>query len=140
MACTVRRAKDFLFQIELVGEAPNCHPLPMSPNHREPELATGSWVIVSVALWSGPDRACIQVALNAVRNLVGSIELGLRMFNDFSEFDTWYPELTNRTTSPVWVFIKEGILMGHHSGLLNETQLQAMIESHLAPVLSNRDS
>gem|GEM_PF-3428844 len=131
MTYGIRQTTDHHFQIEMEGEAPNCHTLSMSPLYRELEINSGIWVAAAFALWSGPDCTCIPTILNVAREFVGSVEFGVRMFVDFNEFDLWCPELVDQASTPVWLFYREGMLVHQYGGLLNENSLQKKISEHL---------
>jgi hypothetical protein len=131
MTYVIQKTQESRFDIKLESEAPNCHALATAPDHREPELDSGVWVVASYALWSGPDLECLKVTLNVARHFIGFAEFGLRLFEDFSEFDTWCPELVHLPVCPVWLFFRDSTLMRQHRGLLSESQLYEMANEHI---------
>jgi hypothetical protein len=74
-------------------------PLLIAPEKIEDFLLTGKWLIISMSVWSGPDRAAGGLAILQARKFRGEIKLGLRPYDYFEEHESWIPDF-KRTLHP----------------------------------------
>ncbi len=110
------------------------HPLAVLPAHPaalETELFSGRWVVLSSAVWSGPDRLAVEVAARLGARLQGQVLMAVRLFSDDCEHQTWCRGIdVDRDIhgmSPIWLFMKEGIVdrfyFGPHLGKEGEERM-----------------
>jgi hypothetical protein len=111
----------------LEDEAPYSQALAAAPPAREPELDQGVWLIMAFAVWSAPDIAAIQTALDAAKHFDGRMKLGVRPFDGFEEFETWVSG-TAPTNSTYWVLSRDGQKCWEHQGLHTVEELIEEIE------------
>lgn len=90
----------------------------MAPDELEPELQSGSWLILAFALWSAPDLRAICTAATVSRKQVAQV--AVRPFDDFTEFATWCPDAPIDTRSPVWLLLRGGRVVRTAVGPLDE--------------------
>ena len=69
--------------------------------------------------------------MNATQEFVGRADFGVRLFIDYPEFETWCPECDGQSRSPVWLFLRDGVVIWQHGGLSNEAQFEEMVSDHL---------
>jgi hypothetical protein len=117
------------FSIALTDEPPYCHALPMAPAAMEPELGQGLWLVLVLAVWSMPDRQSPRVALEVIKALGGTVQLGLRPMNAPEETAVWCPEATASGT-PQWLLLRDGRLVAERTGLLDAAALGALLAQH----------
>ena len=67
------------------------HALKMAPELIEPELRVGLWLVMAVAVWNGPAIRNIEAAIASTKDHAGTFQLGVRPFDDYEEFDKWWP-------------------------------------------------
>jgi hypothetical protein len=112
------------------------HALEMAPPSREAELDVGSWLIVAFAIWSGPARASVQIALDFAKASGGSFQLGVRPFDDHEELLTWWPSDSRRACmasivkdnlEPVWLLLREGNTSYQGTGAKSAEQLKRLM-------------
>jgi hypothetical protein len=137
--------------VEVADAPPFVRGLAASPAEREAFLDTGNWLVLSVAVWSGPDLSAIEPATAVVSEFDGGISLGIRPFDEFEELSSWLtrvgvaersprvgagqplvpapaPWPTLRAfQSPVWVLFREGQVVDCASGLLSESMLRLFL-------------
>ncbi len=92
-----------------------------------PELPTqlrrGTWLIACVAVWSGTDRAAIQVAADLVHDVPG-LQVAVVPFDDVGELRRWAPSLQARYQTPVWLVFRNGELVTERSGAMASEELK----------------
>ena len=114
------------YRIRFLNPPEYCHALGMAPEEIEPNLIKGNWIILLVAVWSGPDRAAVDFALKSMDEMKDkNINLGVRPFNMHSEISKWCAEAKEKWRSPVWLWLKDGKLVDEKSGLLTENSFFA---------------
>jgi hypothetical protein len=101
--------------VDLGEDVDDVTALAMAPAEMETVLRSGRWVVLGFAVWSGPDRAAIDVAIGAAGQL-STARVAVRPFDDFAEFAAWCPGTPETTRSPVWLVLLDGVLIGARSG------------------------
>lgn len=99
----------------------------------ESALKTGDWLVLAFAVWSQPDRNAIRTALDTVKDFEGKINLGIRPLEDPTKH-RWCPELQWNGTSPVWLLLKEGELIGQVDGEHPKEELVDIINRHFPDI------
>jgi len=141
------------FRLWLDGEPDYVQALPMAPAKLEPELTRGDWLVLVFAVWSMKDIKAIQTAIEFAKKRNGEFKLGIRPFDRHEELKSWAPmshlphhesttlaergpatspELfisSDRSRSPLWLFLKDGVLIGEAAGPLSQDALAASIRS-----------
>ena len=137
--------------VEVAGAPQFVRGLVAAPSEREGFLSTGNWLVLSVAVWSGPDLSAIEAAIAAVSEFNGGVSLGIRPFDEFEELSSWLPRVgivepsphatdeqplvprpALRPTlrpfqSPVWVLLRQGEVVDCASGLLSDSTLRLFL-------------
>jgi hypothetical protein len=113
--------------IDLGNDADTAAPLEMAPDKLEPELTAGKWLILAFAVWSGPDHAAIRSAVEVGRE--ERIRVGIRPFDEFSEFAAWCPDVHTGTRSPVWLLLQDGQVVRSAAGLLSKERVSSLLRS-----------
>lgn len=126
------------FEVAFHGEPPYCRALPMVPSSREPELNCGNWFVLAFAIWSGPDIMSIDTALAAVKRFSGSIQLGVRPFDQYTEIKSWCPEARTSYQSPIWLLFQEGQVVAEFHGPLSKDRLIEIIQSQFVQLKSTK--
>ena len=111
------------------------HPLAVLPAHPaalETELFSGKWVVLSSAVWSQPDLLAVEVAARLCTRLQGRVLMGVRLFSDDREHQTWCHGVDfNSMCYPIWLFMKDGIVdrfyVGPHLGKEGEERMYRRI-------------
>src|SRR5438094_606486 len=76
----------------IVSEEPGfVHALPVAPASLEPELNSGTWLIVAFSIWSIHDRHSVLGAINCAKRFGGRFQLGIRPYDSFEENARWWP-------------------------------------------------
>jgi uncharacterized protein (TIGR02996 family) len=91
--------------------------LRQSPRAIEPFLLRGRWLILCWAVWSEPDRRTAHLLGILHRNRRLPIQVGIRPFDEFDEFETWCNPQTLSGTSPIWLVFEDGSLTHEEVGL-----------------------
>jgi hypothetical protein len=128
MSYAIGRGPNGDFQVILTGEPPICEPLPQAPGVIEPDLKHCAWLVLLVAVWSGPDRDAIRTALRVGKEVGDTIRVGLRPFDSHDEIRAWYPEVREQYRSPVWLTLKEGALLEERFGTLPQKEVREMVD------------
>jgi hypothetical protein len=128
---TVERI-DEAWRLNLHGQPDYCRALPMAPAEVEPELKEGLWLVLVSAIWSGPDRMAIGLALSTVSELGGRARLGIRLFDDEAETRAWFPELPRDAASPVWLLLRDGRLLELRFGSQTASDLRGLLEGAIS--------
>jgi hypothetical protein len=109
-------------------EAPSfVHALSMAPEHLEPQLKHGKWLVLVYATWSILDVQSIPTAIECISKLDRDIQLGIRPFVSYDEMYSWYPEYDGCAESPYWMFLSDGVLLQMTTGPLDVGQLTKFI-------------
>lgn len=96
---------------------------------REPELARGRWLVLAFPAWSVPGIAAIGTALDTARRFGGSLQVGIRPFDDPEEHRAWLHGLDYTDSDPVWVVLTDGTPCLTLHGHLTEEELVASIDA-----------
>lgn len=118
-----------LYELLLENEPVYCKTLVMSPLKKEPGLEQDLWLILMFAIWSIPDRACIDLALSVIKEFNGKVLLGIRPFDNHTELNTWCPEVQEKYGSPIWLVLNNGKLLKERVGLCNKEGLRELVQS-----------
>src|SRR5579859_4345320 len=110
-------------RVWLDHEPSYARPLDAAVSSREPELAHGRWLVLAFPAWSIPGVATIATALDVGRRYGGSLQVGIRPFDDPEEHTGWQPGLEPAGGDPVWVFLDDGALRLTLHGHLTEDEL-----------------
>lgn len=95
--------------------------LDQAPKALEPFLRTGRWLVLSPAMWSGPDRETEQAWFNHFREQPnfttrdGGLRLATRPFDEPDEFAAWC-SVPNPMHGPHWIELEDGRLVSHRRG------------------------
>ena len=116
-----------VFSVEFESEPDYCSALNMKPESIEEKLKRERWLILLFGVWSSPDRAAIDLALEFAKKYEGRFNLGVRPFNDFSENSNWCPELSGEYGSPIWLYYENGILKRKWIGAYDFVELEAKL-------------
>lgn len=145
--------KNGQFFVRMDAEPDFIHGLTMAPAEREEILNEGDWIVLSFAVWNSHDRPAIDTAIEVVKSMNGRVRLGIRPFEIADEFSSWCPyqppnaelviqekedaEQVNIAitaasgTSPIWLFIRDGVIVQSHLGHLAVEQLKALSDESL---------
>lgn len=132
MTCALIEEAGGRYRLELHGEPSYCRALAMAPPELEAELSQGVWLVLAVAVWSGPDRAAVNVALAAAKQRAGEVQLGVRPFDDHQELETWFPG-EHGEGSPLWVILRGGQAREVKVGVRPLEDVVASLRRALAP-------
>jgi hypothetical protein len=108
----------------LSGEPAYCHALAANVTASEPEICAGQWLLMAFAVWSAPDVAAVQVALDLARSLGGKLNLGLRPYDDLDELRGWIPGLTLEGNGPFWILLRDGAVCEYRTGIFTVDELR----------------
>lgn len=117
------------YKLTLIGDHPQVHVVEMKPVGLEPLLRQNCWLVLLVAVWSGPDRKALELILDPTVAWPTWINIAVRLFDEEGEASTWCPTITTVTSSPIWVFMKGGRPLGHLVGIRTAKQLCRWLES-----------
>jgi hypothetical protein len=109
------------YDVLLKGEPEYCKALPATPSQLPRELSRGLWLVLLFAVWSGPDRSAVPVALSAVKQFDGKVQLGLRPFDRHEEITTRWPKVKEPFGSPIWLILRDGELLEEHVGAFSRS-------------------
>ena len=129
MSYRVTRDQEGRPHVRLDGEPRYCRPLAAAVASREPELARGRWLVLAFPAWSAPGVAAIGTALDAARHFDGSVQLGIRPFDDPGEHAAWLLGPGDVGSDPIWVLLQDGSTHLTRRGHLSQEALVASIEA-----------
>ena len=112
-------------ELILSGEPAYCHALPAKGTALPPGTKAGRWLLMAFAVWSVPDVAAVQVALDLARSLGGRLNLGLRPYDDPDELRGWCPGVTLEGNGPFWILLRDGRVAGWCTGMRSADELRA---------------
>lgn len=130
---------DGRYEVSFDDGPANLYALQMAPSRLEPELERGTWLIMSFAVWSSPDRAAIAVAARVAALSCGRLSVGVRPFDDHNELRSWCPGTKATAGSPVWSVLREGALIFEHAGLASAEWLLAVSETERPQVAAGAE-
>lgn len=85
------RARKGAWEVVLTDEPPFVHALAMAPSSLEPELNSGTWLVVAFPVWSHSAIVSVHAAMDCAKEYQGAFQLGIRPFDAFQEFQRWWP-------------------------------------------------
>lgn len=98
--------------------------LQMAPSASEPELSRGTWLVLVFAVWSGPDIGQIRVLLDIAEHSQSPLLYAARPFDDRTELVRWCPDARETWSSPVWLVLANGRLLGQIEGVRRSDELR----------------
>lgn len=119
------------FELTLEDAPPYVHALEMAPRAKEPKLDSGTWMVLTYAIFSVPDQKCIGVAVRGTGRYGGCVQLGLRPYLDYDEIKNWYPHYDGRPVHPLWLILKDGKVQREQEGPLSEDDVVKFIGGSL---------
>ncbi len=143
------------WEVVLLDEPSYIHALKMAPEVMEPELGSGTWLVVTFPVWSGPARHSVQAAVACAKQYAGRFNLGIRPFDSHDEISRWWPTTdlpaesktsvtevndgqrrevhiaTDTSTDPAWLVLKDGQVVYRGTGARSAEQLTEMMQSVL---------
>jgi hypothetical protein len=150
------------FAIDFVDEPEFVHGFRMAPEHIEPELMAGNWLLLTFAIWSSLERPAIDTAVRVAKQFGGQFKLGVRPIEVADELAGWLPmdhsaslyEITHEVSSegkltvnitgggraPFWHWLGNGSIVAQHSGLLDSAGLMSFVEVCLSATERSRHS
>jgi hypothetical protein len=141
------------FELRFAGEAAHVHALEMAPSSLEPKLTQGRWLLLVFAVWSAPDRCCIDTAIDVITRLDGDVELGVRPYDDVEELKTWCPALSfgkddpvaittepgetgfdvmirnDDLRTPIWLVLVNGRFVHYKAGVLSTSEVETLLQA-----------
>jgi hypothetical protein len=123
------RKADGEIALVLTGEPNYIVALTMAPDELEPELRYGSWILLAFAIWSGPDRIAVGDAISLAKALAGGVRLGIRPFDDHAEFSRWCPQVNEKHASPIWLVLRDGLLIRERVGVIGSEQFEDLVRA-----------
>jgi hypothetical protein len=128
MSYRVTRDAGGLPVIALTGEPPYCHAFHADrPAHR-PDLETDRLLLMAFAVWSAPDVAAVQVALDVARHFDGALGLVLRPYDDPEELRPWLDGEVEAGRGPHWILREHGAVTMRRDGPLSVGELVDLID------------
>ena len=127
------------WELRFDSEPDYCYPLPIADAAERAKVSQGTWLVLFSAVWSGPDQEAITTALRVVKKFGGQVKLGVRPFDETTEFRQWFPEIRETYGSPVWVVVKDGCLVEQFVGLVAAAVLEEALRRSL-PSAVGRDA
>lgn len=139
------------WEVVLLDEPSYIHALKMAPETMEPELGTGTWLVVAFPVWSGPVRHSVLAAVTCAKQYGGKFHLGVRPFESHEEMSRWWPVdevpvegemslavqddphrrevhiTTDTSTDPAWLVLKDGQVVHQGAGPRSAEQLGEMM-------------
>jgi hypothetical protein len=106
----------------------NVRPLPMKPKQREPILNRSVWVVMACATWSQNDLADMPEAIRAAKLLNPRASFGIRLFDDYEEIKSWFPEYPNSFGSPLWVILRDGKVVEWREGCMKRDEIVDFVQ------------
>ncbi|MCI0459556.1 MAG: hypothetical protein L0Z62_21620 [Gemmataceae bacterium] len=156
MSFQLQPLDDEKWQLVFTDEPEYVHPLHMAPESRERELDSGTWLIVTFPVWSGPVRHSVVAAVACARDFGGTFQLGVRPFDHHEEIYKWWPSSkapsqaevrievreessrrevhisTDPAASPFWLVLRDGQVLYQGAGPRSSAQLRELMQGVLA--------
>lgn len=107
----------------LNDEPEYCHALAANATAPEPDIGAGQWLLMAFAVWSAPDVAAVNVALELARRLRGKLNLCLRPYDDLNELRGWCPGITPEANGPFWILLRDGAVCQYRTGIFTTDEL-----------------
>jgi len=129
MAYRVSRDEHGVPCITLTGEPAYCHALDAGVSGREPELGGGAWLVMAFPVWSAPDVAAVQDAIDLAKRFGGRLDLGLRPYDDPLELQAWWPDADPDAPGPFWLLLRDGEVRRHRTGRVSASELDRWVHA-----------
>jgi hypothetical protein len=129
MPYRVLRDPDGTPRLILSDEPAYCHALAANVTAPPPKTGAGRWLLMAFAVWSAPDVAAVQVALELARSLDGQLHLGLRPYDDPDELRGWCPGITPDDNGPFWILLRDGEVRQCRTGIFTVDELRETLLS-----------
>lgn len=157
MIFNIRATEDTGWELILTDEPPYIQALKAMPGERESELNVGMWLVVAFAVWSGPDFESVRAAIACAKNAGGQFQLGIRPFDDYDEFSTWWPPSqaaplatksiaspqrasqrrlrisTDPHATPRWLVLRNGQVIAEEVGTRTVEELRELMQAATGP-------
>lgn len=141
-----------VWDVVLLEEPSYIHALKMAPEAMEPELWSGTWLIVVFPVWSGPVRQSVRAAITCANQYGGKFNLGIRPYDYHDEISRWWPVVeipaggemsltvkdephrrevhiaTDTSADPAWLVLKDGQVIHQGAGPRSVEQLGVMMQ------------
>ena len=127
MSYQVIRDQNDVPKLILSGEPAYCHVLAANATTPEPDIRAGQWLLMAFAVWSVPDVAAVQAALDLARSLDGELNLGLRPYDDTDELRGWCPGVTLDGNGPFWILLRDGAVCRYKAGIFTADELREAV-------------
>lgn len=75
----------------------------------------------------------IGTALSAAKELNGSVQLGVGVFDSHEQIRGWCPSVKAQYVSPVWLVLNNGELVHEATGAATKEQVVEMLEPYMKP-------
>lgn len=124
-----------IYKLSLAGERQRVAVLEMKPQSLETRLRKGVWLVLVVAVWSVPDRESLREFLRSEGQWPSGLRLAVRLFDDYSEAETWCPSIVGELGTPIWVAMKDGRPLGRLVGLQTREQVIRWLSEIVPPVV-----
>jgi hypothetical protein len=146
---------DDMWELRFSDEPAFVHALKMAPDALEPELVSGTWLVVAFGVWSIHDRQSVRAAIDCSKRFDGKFQLGIRPFDYFSENATWWPDQQplaednvicevrgerprlevrispDLSASPLWLVLQDGRVLRQETGQRRTVEVIKMMRSVL---------
>ncbi len=93
----------------------------------EPELRSGTWLVVVFAVWSSPDISCVYDALKGLSRHAPRVQLGVRPFERYEEAREFSSGLAPVGPSPLWLFLVDGNVTHYEHGPRSAQEVDRMV-------------
>lgn len=151
MGFKVQAVEGDKWEVVLSDEPSYIHALKMAPEAMEPELESGTWLVVAFPVWSAPVRHSVLAAVACAKLYNGKFHLGVRPFDSHEEMSRWWPAgdipagggvsltvqddphrrevhiTTDTITDPAWLVLKDGQVVYRGGGPRSAEQLGDMM-------------
>ena len=107
--------------------------LESKPLSIEPELLRGKWLMVIYSTLSAEDISTAHRCPEIARRLDGELRVAVRRTRDFTETGKWLPRYDEMEphASPLWVLMRDGVVMGWYAGGMSDAEAIAFVHSGL---------
>lgn len=144
------------WKLVLFGAPGNVHALTCAPEAMEPELSSGTWLVVVFPVWSGPVRRSVRAACSYAEGIDGKLQLGVRPFENYEEIVKWWPTsespprgamlchvndasplrevhiATDSSSYPMWLVLRDGAVLYEGAGPRTKEQIAQLVQAALA--------
>lgn len=103
--------------------------LPQNSQRIHDETKSGAWLVYIWAPWNSHEAAELMVVAEAAESLRGTAKVAARTYTDYSDIPDF--QLTPHT-SPRWVVLFDGKVLGELSGYLGRDQVVTFVRTTIA--------